>query len=197
MKLVQTTALVLIALFSISILSCSRRAAPSAPKIDPSAMAAKALELYDTDKNGKIEGKELLAAPALAFSLKEMDANKDKGLDSDEIQNRLQAWIDSGVTLMSPNFSCKVGGKSIKDGTLTLTPDPFMGDSFPAAHGDFLNGYCQPSAPNAGNYQAIPMGFYNVEVSSPQGTVAPGKLGVEVFEGSQYFQKKGEYNLSL
>lgn len=197
MKTIQNAILLTFVLFSITTISCSRRAAPSAPKMDPSALSARALELYDTDKNGKIDGKELDATPALAFSLRELDANRDKGLDADEIRTRLEAWNASGVTLMSPNFSCKVAGKTVKEGTLKLTPDPFMGSAFPSAQGEFLNGACQPAAPNPGNYQAIPLGFYSVEVSSPQGNIPPGKLGVEVFEGSQYFQKNGEYRLSF
>ena len=159
-------------------------------------MAAKAMELYDADKNGKIDGKELDAAPALAFSLKEMDENKDKALDAAEIQKRLEAWKASGITLTAANFSCKIAGKDVKEGTLKLTPDPFLGESYPAAQGEFLNGYCQPAAPNPGNYQAMPLGFYTAEVTSPQGNLEAGKVGVEVFEESKYFQKNGEYRLS-
>ena len=53
-----------------------------------------------------------------------------------------------------------------------------------------------PGAPNPGNYQAIPVGFYTVEVTSPTGSISAGQYGVEVFEGSHYFQKHGKYLIS-
>ncbi|MDO4858755.1 MAG: hypothetical protein Q4A17_12515 [Thermoguttaceae bacterium] len=172
------------------------RAKPKAPALDPSGMAAKAIELYDANGNGKIDGDEFDKTPALKFALKEIDADKDKALSADEIQKRLEAWQASGITLTAPLFQCKIGGKTVKEGTMKLTPEPFLGETFPAAEGTFVNGACQPGAPNAGNYQAIPVGFYTVEVSSPTGTISAGQCGVEVFDDSDYFQRHGKYLLS-
>jgi len=179
----------------IFVLGCGR-AKPTAPKLDPPSMAAKAVELYDSNGNGKIDGGELDKTPALKFALKEMDEDKDKALSANEIQKRLEAWQASGITLTAPLFQCKIGGKMVKEGTMKLTPEPFLGETFPAAEGTFVNGACQPAAPNAGNYQAIPVGFYTVEVTSPEGSISNGQCGVEVFDDSRYFQNHGKYLLS-
>lgn len=185
----------ILVLVSLLLVGCGR-AKPKAPTLDPTAMAAKAIELYDANGNGKIDGDEFAKTPALKFSLKEIDADKDKALSADEIQKRLEAWRASGITLTAPLFQCKIGGKTVKEGTMTLTPEPFLGENFQVAEGTFVNGACQPGAPNAGNYQAIPVGFYTVEVTSPTGSIPAGNCGVEVFDESHYFQKHGKYFIS-
>lgn len=182
-------------LASLLFIGCGR-AKPKAPTLDPPAVAAKAIELYDANGNGKIDGDEFDKTPALKFALKEIDADKDKALSADEIQKRLEAWQAWGSSLMAPEFHCKIGGKTVKEGTMKLTPEPFLGENFPVAEGTFVNGTCQPGAPNPGNYQAIPVGFYTVEVTSPTGSISAGQYGVEVFEGSHYFQKHGKYIIS-
>ncbi len=177
-------------------LSGCGRPAPDAPQIEPEAMAKKALELYDANGDGKIDGDELNKTPALAFSLKEMDTDKDRALSAAEIQSRLEAWQNSGITLTAPLFMCKIKGKTVKEGTLRLVPEAFLGETYQVAEGTFINGSCQPKAPNKGNYQAIPLGFYHVEVSSPSGNISAGTVGVEVFDESKYFQKNHQYMIS-
>lgn len=177
-------------LASVLFIGCGRPK-PKAPTLDPSAMAAKAIELYDANGNGKIDGDEFDKTPALKSVLKEIDADKDKALSADEIQKRLEAWQEWGSSLISPPFQCWIGGKMVKEGTLKLTPEPFLGEKFQVAEGTFVNGVCQPYVPNRGNYQGIPVGFYTVEVTSPTGTVSAGKCGMEIFEGSQYHQDQG------
>ncbi len=172
------------------------RPAPKAPDIDPSAMAAKAIELYDTNGNGKIDGDEFLKTPGLGFALREMDKNKDKALSADEIQERLEAWKSSGITLTAATVVCRVKGKRVKEGTLKLIPDPFLGEGFLPAEGEIVNGSCQPAAPNPGNYQAVPVGFYSVELTSPQGNFEPGKVGVEIFDESRHFLKNKRYEVN-
>ncbi|MDO4629193.1 MAG: hypothetical protein Q4C70_08425 [Planctomycetia bacterium] len=177
-------------------LSGCGRPAPTAPEIEPEVMAKKALELYDANGDGKISGDELDKTPALAFSLKEMDTDKDRALSAAEIQSRLEAWQNSGITLTAPAFVCKIKGKTVKEGTMRLVPEAFLGETYPIAEGTFINGTCQLRAPNKGNYQAIPLGFYNVEVSSPAGNISVGAVGVEVFDESKYFQRNHMYHIS-
>lgn len=172
------------------------RPAPKAPDINPSAMAARAIELYDTNGNGKIDGDEFLKTPGLEFARREMDQNKDKALSADEIQARLEAWKASGITLTAAMIVCRVKGKTVKEGTVRLIPDPFLGEDFQPAEGEIVNGTCYPAAPNPGNYQAVPVGFYSVELSSPQGNFESGKYGVEIFDDSRYFQKNKRYEIS-
>ncbi|MBQ2820787.1 MAG: hypothetical protein IJF17_04295 [Thermoguttaceae bacterium] len=171
------------------------RPAPKAPELDPPAMAAKAIELYDSNGNKKIDGDEFTQTPGLEFARREIDEDKDKALSADEIQKRLEAWKASGITLTSAQIVCRVNGKQVKEGTLRLVPDPFLGENFLPAEGEFINGTCQPAAPNPGNYQALPLGFYSVELSSPQGNFEPGKMGVEIFDESRHFIKNRRYEI--
>ncbi|MDO4425472.1 MAG: hypothetical protein Q4D17_06895, partial [Planctomycetia bacterium] len=111
------------------------RPAPKAPELDPPAMAAKAIELYDTNGNKKIDGDEFTQTPGLEFARREIDEDKDKALSADEIQKRLEAWKASGITLTSAQIVCRVNGKQVKEGTLRLVPDPFLGENFLPAEG--------------------------------------------------------------
>src|SRR5687767_9647499 len=57
----------------------------------PDEAAAKVLELYDTNKDGKIVTAELAASPGLRDGLPRIDSNRDKAIDLSEMTARFAA----------------------------------------------------------------------------------------------------------
>jgi hypothetical protein len=99
-----------------------------APPISASGAAAKAMELYDTNKDSKISGAELDKCPGLKASLKVMKTDKDKGITSEMIVERIKRWQASGVGRTS--MSCQVvrGGQPLVDATVKFVPEKFLAD---------------------------------------------------------------------
>jgi len=169
----------------------SKPKAVDVPPYDPGTIASKAMELYDTNKDGKLDADELKACPGMLFSLKgakSIDTNSDGAIDASEIQARIQAWIDMKVGLTCPivKFLDKKG-KVVKDSigkNVILTPDALhdgmLKTTEPIAIDE--NGQCSPStAGNLDNLSGMSYGFYTITI---EGT--PYKnLGVEIFDGAK------------
>ena len=65
---------------------CSRTPSPiRPPAIDASAAGKLAIEQYDQDGDGLIQGQELSEAPALKAAIENLDTNHDGGVSADEI----------------------------------------------------------------------------------------------------------------
>src|SRR5207245_2875774 len=63
-----------------------------APSFSPSAAAKKAMEEYDTNKDGFLDAAELEKCPPLKAALEKIDTNKDGKLTADEIEARLRTY---------------------------------------------------------------------------------------------------------
>lgn len=59
------------------------------PRIDPRSAASQAMELYDTNHDGKLSQEELAKCPGVLISLSRYDSNHDKMIDQDEFNARL------------------------------------------------------------------------------------------------------------
>lgn len=161
------------------------------PPYNPGQIASKAMELYDTNKDGKLDADELKACPGMLFSLKgpkSIDTNSDGMIDSGEIQARIQAWIDMKVGLTCPivKFVDKKGKvpKDVIGKNVVLTPDPLheglLKATTPIAIDE--NGQCSPSTPdNIDNLSGMSYGFFTIKI---EGT-SYDNLGVEIFDGAK------------
>jgi hypothetical protein len=177
--------LMLLAVLFALCFGCSQRSAPvPLPRVDAEAAATRALEQYDSDKNGMIAAGELDASPALKASVGVFDANRDGGVSADEISARIAAWRASGVALVP--VCCKVvrRGAEVAGAHLRLTPEEFLGDEFRAAEGttDEL-GMTYPSIPadqrlSANAPEGVQFGLYRVTIQLEGGDSAV--LGLEV-----------------
>src|ERR1700730_337093 len=85
---------------------CSSRGRVQAPRLSPRSAAGKAMELYDTNHDDRLDATELGRCPALKNSLARFDKDGDGCLSADEIASRLSSYGKSKVGLIA--VSCKV-----------------------------------------------------------------------------------------
>jgi Ca2+-binding EF-hand superfamily protein len=179
---------------SLAVAGCSR--GPSRIAVatyDPASSAAKAMEIYDTDKDGFVAGDELEKAPGLKAAIKNLDADKDGKVSEQEIADRVLAWKNQAVALMS--FTCDVtlDGKMVEGATVTFEPDGFLeGVISEAVDTTNIAGTARPSVPKAKRpTQTTPPGvqpgIYKVRISkitSDQETI-PSRYNTETVLGQE------------
>ncbi|VTU00825.1 hypothetical protein : Uncharacterized protein OS=Pirellula staleyi (strain ATCC 27377 / DSM 6068 / ICPB 4128) GN=Psta_2113 PE=4 SV=1: EF-hand_6 [Gemmataceae bacterium] len=94
-----------------------------------------AIEAYDSNKDGKISGDELLKAPALDAALETLDANKDKAITEEEVTARVRQWRDSRVALMPVSCKVTLNGQPAARARVTFEPEAFLGGTVRPATG--------------------------------------------------------------
>jgi hypothetical protein len=162
----------------------------SAPPYDPAAAAAKAMKLYDADKDGKISGEELDKAPGLKAALKVMRTDADKGITADQISLRVQKWLDSRIGRTS--LSCMVthNGKPLPGATVKFVPEKFLSDALTETASGVTNqtGMTLLSVPVQPGPDALPpglpLGIYRVEITK-DGEDIPAKYNTETVLGQE------------
>ena len=190
--------LLLIGIYVIGTLAgCSRRPKRvEVPDMSPSGIASAAMTTYDANGDGSLDAQELLQVPALIDStevaMKFVDQNGDGAVSADEIEGRVQHWIDSRVGLQSFQVHVTQGGRPLVGAEVKLVPEPFMGGTIEEAIGTADDrGMAVMSIPeaqlpsNMARLRGVRSGFYKVEITHPS-TAVPAQyntattLGVEV-----------------
>lgn len=183
----------------VCVVGCNRKPTKvEAPSLNAATAGAEAMKLYDKDGDGKISGAELDATPALKASLAWLDKNGDGGISADEIANQIQAWQKDGVGLCTPMFNITFGGKPVKSGELTLTPEPFLGSNFHEAKAKIEDGSASPNCDPSVNQEGLPgmpWGFYTVTFTGVPN--APEKMGVEVSNYNPDYAASSSFKLEL
>lgn len=174
---------------------CSRGPARvKQPSIDPAAAGARALEAYDTDRDGRIAGPELDASPALKSALPRFDANQDGGISAAEIAERIKAWKAMQTGLAAVRCQVMLDGKPLSGAVVDFVPEPFLGDQVKPASGmvnplgDAAPTVADADKPNPKLPGGVHFGLFTVKISKPSGgteTVparynAQSTLGLEV-----------------
>jgi hypothetical protein len=143
---------------------CRDGKGPKAPSFDPSGSAQAAIEAYDTDGDGQLNAEELRQSPALAMSLPRTDANGDGALSADEIADRI-TYLQGATAVINGSVEVFLDGKSLEGATVTLDPEPFMGDALKASSAttnDLGRTFIVGHDPD---YPGIWLGFYKVRIS--------------------------------
>jgi uncharacterized protein (TIGR03067 family) len=160
-----------------------RRLYPTA--IDADVAGKKALEKYDTNKDGKISGAELEKAPALKAAMGTMHTNKDKGITADDIASRIKAWQATKVALIG-GVTCTVirNGKPVEGAEVEFVPEDFLGENVKTAYGTTgKDGFAMMSIPlGPMEPQGVAPGFYSVEITKP-GEDIPAKYNSQTIYG--------------
>jgi hypothetical protein len=176
------------------------RVAP--PSFNASASGQRAMDQYDTDKDGKISGDELKKAPSLNAAAKRIDPSGE-GITADKIAARIKTWIDSKCGRVTVVCTIHHKGKPLEGATVTLDPEEFLGDVVQPATGvTSENGVAMMSVPASGpdDVGGVPPGLYLVRVTK-SGEKIPAKyntqtiLGLEVASDA-YGEKEG-YSFDL
>ncbi len=154
------------------------------PGID-SAAASKALQEFDTNKDGFIDGAELDKVPGLKAALKEVDTNKDGKISADEINARIGAWKDSKLGRMP--VSCRVthNGQPLAGATVSFEPEKFLGDQLTVGSGTTnAAGMAKITAVWKEGLPGVGPGFYRVKVTKT-GENIPAKYNTETTLGQE------------
>ena len=153
---------------------CSRGPARvQQPTIDPAAAGARALEAYDTDRNGSIAGPELEASPALKSALGRFDTNQDGGISAAEIGERIKAWKAMKTGLASVRCQVMLDGKPLSGAVVEFVPEPFLGDQVKPASGTVNQfGDVAPTVSDADKPDpklpgGVHFGLFTVKISKP------------------------------
>jgi hypothetical protein len=91
-------------------------------------ISAKAMELYDTNKDGKISGAELDQVPGLKASLAVMGTDKERGITPDHIKALVKKWVDSRIGRMYLSCSVTHNGRPLEGATVIFIPESFLSD---------------------------------------------------------------------
>jgi len=153
--------------------------------INAEAAGAKAIELYDTNKDGKISGDELNQCPSLKQSITNVDTSGAGELTADMITARIKKWQAMKIAVLP--FTCRVlrNGQPLVGAEVKLVPDKFITDAIPAGSGQTdEEGRVIVSAPNPDPTapKGVPPCFYRIEITKA-GEDIPAKYNTETIFG--------------
>lgn len=162
----------------ISAVGCSRGPARlKPPAINASAAGAKAIEMYDADKDGKISGAELDKCPSLKAAIGQIDDTGEGAITAAKITARIKKWQESKLGRMSLSCTILRNGSPLADAEVKFVPEAFLGSEMQTASGKTdKNGVAMMSVPLAKREPG--------ELPDPPG-VAPGLYRVEVTKGNE------------
>ncbi len=157
------------------------------PAIDAKAAGAKAIELFDADKDGKLSGKELDKCPGLKAAIDKIDTSGNGEITAEMIAARIEAWQKSRLGRMS--LSCLVthNGRALDGAEVKFVPEKFLGDNVKTATGKTdQNGMAMLSIPThgPGDPPGVAPGFYRVEITKA-GEKIPAKYNSETIFGQE------------
>jgi len=157
------------------------------PTMDASAAGAKAIELFDTNEDGKISGAELNKCPGVKAALAQIDPSGDKTVTAEKITARIKAWQASKLGRMSLSCTVLHNGKPLKDAEVKFLPEAFLGKNIQAGSGKTdRNGVAMVSIPTNSRLDPPGMapGLYRVEIRKADEEI-PAKYNSETILGQE------------
>ena len=166
---------------------CSERPHLYPPSINASAAGAKAMEMYDTDKDGTISGAELDKCPALKAALAQIDTNGEGTITAAKIAARIEQWQKKPIARMQ--LACVVlrNGNPLAGAEVKFVPEKFLGDDIKTASGvTNSSGRASLSVPTTGpkDPRGVAFGLYRIEITKP-GDNIPAKYNTETTLGQE------------
>jgi hypothetical protein len=129
-------------------------------------MADAAIQQFDTNHNGTIEGAELNACPALKLALADIDKNKDKALSRDELVERFTAYKNAGANAMTVGCVVKRRGEPLPGAIVKFVPEDCMKGSIRSGSGTSdQNGNVRLSLDDGDYMPGLQCGLYKIVVS--------------------------------
>lgn len=171
----------------IGILACTLLGCTSKPKrvvppsFQPREMAAKCMELYDANKDGKIAGDELDKIPSMKEAIKseadtrmstvavdrKLDQDGDGAVSEDEVAKRLQRYIDDKLGRTSVTCTVMRRGNRVPGAKVRFVPEPFIQEvTKPASGTTGPQGMASLTTEGLDDpYGGMTVGFYKIEIS--------------------------------
>jgi hypothetical protein len=152
---------------------------------DPRAGAV-AIELFDANKDGFLDGQELERVPGLKAAVAQVDLDKDGKIAAAEISARIQAWAATKVGRMSLACVLTHNGKTVPGAHVKFLPEKFLGGELKTAEGTTdAFGVATLKTPNSGqSTRGICPGFYRIEITK-EGENIPPKYNTETQLGQE------------
>ncbi len=167
---------------------CSRRLQRvQPPSINASSAAAKAIEMYDADKNGTISGAELDRCPGLKAAAAKIDAGGEGKITAEMIAARIQQWQQQGIGRMQLYCTVLRNGKPLAGAEVKFVPESFLGDDIKTASGKTNSrGRAALSVPTTSRADppGVALGLYRVEITKP-GDNIPAKYNSATILGQE------------
>lgn len=157
------------------------------PAIDANAASNKAIEQYDANKDGVIDGKELEASPGLMAALAQIDTSGKKAIKAAMVAARIKAWQDSKLGRMSIGCTVLHNGKPLAGADVKFVPETFLGEALKTATGRTdQNGVAMISIPLTGRQDppGVAPGLYRVEITKA-GENIPAKYNTQTVFGQE------------
>jgi len=134
-----------------------------------------ALEMYDANKDGKLDAEELKSVSSLARLA------KDGVVTPDLIAERLKMWSEGSTGRVSWGATFSRNGKPLTGADIKLVPEKFLGTGYLSPTGKTNDsGEALLSVPVSapGEPKGIPLGLYRIEVAK-DGDAIPAKYNTE------------------
>lgn len=144
------------------------------PPLDPVAASQSAMEMFDANSDGVIDKSELTKSPGLKAAVKTSDLDNDGGLSAEEIQKRLQIYVDSKTSIRNFQVGFLHNGNEPRGLAVKVIPEPFLEKYIePATDSTNIAGVASPSIDfkdpeiAAQGYAGMRLGMYRVQVTEP------------------------------
>ena len=169
--------------------SCSNRPPPIVhPHIDAEAAGQRAIEMYDTNKDGKLSGEELDQCPGLKAAMGSVGGGG--GITAEAITARIAEWQRSRIGRIPAGCRVLHNGVPLKDADVKLVPEEFLGEGMKVAVATGKTdegGSAELSVPTSGERtdpEGMPPGFYRVEITKT-GLEIPAKYNTQTVLGTE------------
>jgi hypothetical protein len=160
------------------------------PAINAKAAGAKAIEMFDANKDGKISGAELDKCPGLKAAVEQIDSSGKGEITAEMIAARIKAWQDSKLGRMSLGVRVMHNGQPLTGAEVQFVPEKFLGENLKTATGKTdANGMAMISIPVKGPNEppGVAPGLYRVEITK-DGEKIPAKYNTETVFGQEIAQ---------
>jgi hypothetical protein len=170
------------------------------PRITPPGIAEdaaqKAMQLYDTNKDGSLDYTELQKAPGLLAGVAQIKHITTMGnpkadqeirpakINAADIDARIQAWKDSKLARVTTNCTITRKGKPLVGATVTFVPESFLGSDLKPATGVTNAIGVAVVSLEGGPAQGVAPGYYRVQITK-SGDNIPAKYNTETTFGQE------------
>jgi hypothetical protein len=157
------------------------------------------MELYDANRDGFLDDKELAKAPGLQAALAQVDANHDGKISKQEIADRIKSWANSRAGRIPFHVQTTHNGRPLAGAQVVLVPESFLGGAIKSGSATTSEtGIAVISVPNTvnANVHGIAPGFYRVEITK-DGEPIPARYNSATTLGAEACSEQSGGNLSV
>jgi hypothetical protein len=149
------------------------------------------MELYDVNKDGVLDTKELEACPGMLRAIKTYDVDGNQKITADEIATRIKEWKSAGPAMMPCDCHVTLDGRPLEGATVRFVPEPYLEGSIQTAtgvtdaYGKALISLPPKAMPaHLRHVAAMNAGTYKVEITHPT-TKIPEQYNTRTTQGRE------------